>query len=58
MKEKACAEQLRSLSDRDNPSEEHTQALGKVKRQYKTCLGQEHEAHAAVAVSTGAIRQP
>lgn len=32
MKEKACAEQLRSLSDRANPSQEHAQTLGKVKQ--------------------------
>lgn len=40
MKEKACAEQLRSLSDRDNPSQEHAQTPGKVKRQYKTHVSQ------------------
>lgn len=40
MKEKAVQGQLRSLSDRDNPSQEHTQTLGKVKRQYQNCMSQ------------------
>lgn len=54
--QKACAEQLRSLSDRANPSQEHAQTLGKVKRQYKTCISQGTcGTSGAVAVSTGAM---
>lgn len=38
MKEKACAEQLRSLSDRDNPFQEHAKTLRKVNKHYKICI--------------------
>lgn len=38
MKEEASAEQLRSLSDRDNPFQEHAKTLRKVNKHYKTCI--------------------
>lgn len=37
MKEKACAEQLRSLADRDNPFQERAKTLTKVNKHYEIC---------------------
>jgi len=37
VKEKACAEQLRSLSDRDNPFQEHAKTLREVNKHYEIC---------------------
>lgn len=35
MREEACAEQLRSLSDRDNPFQEHAKTPEKVNMHYE-----------------------